>query len=457
MPVQTQLQMRRDTAANWTSTNPTLASGEWGLETDTKLMKIGDGVTAWNSLGYQLNSLLDEDLATDPRGAYFDGTGLVYPNPNTAGNFTSAPDSAALDITGDIDIRVKVKMNDWTPAAVRYFINKDISNASTGAYTLYLNTTGRLGFQWWTSGGVKNDRSSADTGFTDGSTKWVRVTLDVDNGAGNAELKFFSSDDGSTWTQIGTTITITGTTNINNSANALGLGSVANSGNTQNIEGTLYRVQILNGIDGTTVFDADFETVPADSFAFTESSANAATVTLTTTRYSFGVPSSTFTVSGTANSLNNTTWYLPFRLSNKPITLKHIAFEAATAPASNATVRIGIYKADAQMQPTGSKLYDTGAVTVSNAAAAIYRIRITPQILMPGYYVIVFNTTVAFNIRFYRTSVFTFAPNTLGTNVTEAYRRAQNLSGDYPTTGDFWNARGVTNNAIQNLVLLGWS
>lgn len=46
------IQLRRDTAANWTSNNPTLASGEWGLEIDTKKAKIGDGTTAWNSLGY---------------------------------------------------------------------------------------------------------------------------------------------------------------------------------------------------------------------------------------------------------------------------------------------------------------------------------------------------------------------------------------------------------------------
>jgi len=43
-----QIQMRRDTAANWTSNNPTLAAGEWGLETDTGKFKIGDGSTAWN-------------------------------------------------------------------------------------------------------------------------------------------------------------------------------------------------------------------------------------------------------------------------------------------------------------------------------------------------------------------------------------------------------------------------
>jgi len=47
-----QIQLRRDTAANWTSVNPTLASGEFGLETDTDQFKVGDGTTAWTSLGY---------------------------------------------------------------------------------------------------------------------------------------------------------------------------------------------------------------------------------------------------------------------------------------------------------------------------------------------------------------------------------------------------------------------
>lgn len=48
----TQIQLRRDTAANWTSANPTLAAGELGLETDTTFYKIGTGSTAWTSLAY---------------------------------------------------------------------------------------------------------------------------------------------------------------------------------------------------------------------------------------------------------------------------------------------------------------------------------------------------------------------------------------------------------------------
>ena len=47
-----QIQFRRDTAANWTSVNPTLSLGEMGLETDTGQFKIGNGTLAWNSLSY---------------------------------------------------------------------------------------------------------------------------------------------------------------------------------------------------------------------------------------------------------------------------------------------------------------------------------------------------------------------------------------------------------------------
>lgn len=37
-------QFRRDTSARWTEINPILLEGEIGVETDTKLRKMGDGV-----------------------------------------------------------------------------------------------------------------------------------------------------------------------------------------------------------------------------------------------------------------------------------------------------------------------------------------------------------------------------------------------------------------------------
>ena len=46
------IQLRRGTAAEWTASNPTLTEGEVGVETDTKKLKVGDGLTVWASLPY---------------------------------------------------------------------------------------------------------------------------------------------------------------------------------------------------------------------------------------------------------------------------------------------------------------------------------------------------------------------------------------------------------------------
>lgn len=52
MPAITTIKLRRGTAAQWTSANSVLASGEEGHESDTGKRKVGDGATAWNSLAY---------------------------------------------------------------------------------------------------------------------------------------------------------------------------------------------------------------------------------------------------------------------------------------------------------------------------------------------------------------------------------------------------------------------
>lgn len=83
------LQNRRDTAANWTSNNPTLAAGEIGYETDTGKLKMGDGTTAWNSLGYTQNGTVTSITA---------GTGLSGGTITATG--TIAIDSTVATLTG---------------------------------------------------------------------------------------------------------------------------------------------------------------------------------------------------------------------------------------------------------------------------------------------------------------------------------------------------------------------
>lgn len=61
---------RRGTAAEWVAANPVLQAGEIGVELSTPpTMKIGDGVTPWNTLPYAGGS------AAALVGATFDGGG----------------------------------------------------------------------------------------------------------------------------------------------------------------------------------------------------------------------------------------------------------------------------------------------------------------------------------------------------------------------------------------------
>jgi hypothetical protein len=86
MSVVTQIQLRRGTAASWTSANPTLASGEFGFETDTGKAKIGNGSTAWNSLAYSITGEIG-DITGVTAGTGLSGggtTGTVTVSINTA-------------------------------------------------------------------------------------------------------------------------------------------------------------------------------------------------------------------------------------------------------------------------------------------------------------------------------------------------------------------------------------
>jgi hypothetical protein len=79
-----QIQLRRDTAATWTSANPTLASGEIGLETDTNKIKFGDGATAWTALGYygfaSINDIGDVTISGASSGEVLQWNGAAWVN-----------------------------------------------------------------------------------------------------------------------------------------------------------------------------------------------------------------------------------------------------------------------------------------------------------------------------------------------------------------------------------------
>lgn len=89
--VQAFFRIRRDTAANWTSVNPTLELGEPGLETDTRKVKYGDGVTAWNSLAYMTVTIAWGDITGVLTDQVDLNTALGLKAPLNSPTFTGIP------------------------------------------------------------------------------------------------------------------------------------------------------------------------------------------------------------------------------------------------------------------------------------------------------------------------------------------------------------------------------
>ena len=106
------MQQRRDTAANWTSANPTLLAGEIGIESDTNKIKIGDGSTAWTSLAYrpwsQISTypFVNADIASaagivDTKLATIATAGKVSNSATTAASANTASAIVARDASGN--------------------------------------------------------------------------------------------------------------------------------------------------------------------------------------------------------------------------------------------------------------------------------------------------------------------------------------------------------------------
>lgn len=202
--------------------------------------------------------------SNDPKFLAHTGTNYIY-LPGADGNYLSVPDSAALDVVGDLDLRVKVALDDWTPAGVEQIVNKWDGldgNGTKGYALLFVGSTLRL--YWSTDGSAETFRAAtAAPGIADGSVAWIRATLDVDNGAAGHDVKFFTSSNGTDWTQLGDTVTTAGVTSINAGTSALAIGAGGTGGTP--LTAQVHRVIVKDGIDGTTVLDLDSSVITSGS------------------------------------------------------------------------------------------------------------------------------------------------------------------------------------------------
>lgn len=148
------IQLRRGGAQEWANANPTLAQGEFGVELDTGRIKIGDGVTAWNSLRYErpiestsntANTLVQRDA--DGNFAAGTITATLIGNASTAARLSSTRQiQLSTDITasGVFDGSQNLNLNAEL-SLVQTLPHYDGSTAPTGTYTkVVVDAKGRI-------------------------------------------------------------------------------------------------------------------------------------------------------------------------------------------------------------------------------------------------------------------------------------------------------------------------
>lgn len=198
----------------------------------------------------------------------------VY-QPGTVSKFISTPDNAALDITGDLEIVLKVAADSWKPTQQKGLFGKYNSSTNQRSFLITLETSGKLYFIRSSDGintSSPNGSSFLTTNavpFTDGKPYWLKVTYSSNIGGNHLASFFYSqdqNDEPTNWISIPSAAAVAGTGPIfSGSANLLVGGWESNSGL---VAGKFYRAILRNGINGTTVADFDARKVNYNSSTY---------------------------------------------------------------------------------------------------------------------------------------------------------------------------------------------
>lgn len=202
-----------------------------------------------------------------PNNVGLELTGEELPD-NTS--YASTPDAAALDIVGDLDLRAEITPDSWRPSILQTIAAKYNTGGNQRSWTFRLLTNGTIELAWTTDGtsGTRQVRGSTAAVASDSGRLAVRATLDVDDGAGNHVVTFYTADSiddlggGPSEVQLGSTVVTAGTTSIFSSTANLTVGSIQAGGyefnNEAHFGGLVHGFEVRDGIAGTLVADADF-------------------------------------------------------------------------------------------------------------------------------------------------------------------------------------------------------
>ena len=136
MAANTLIQVRRGTSSDWTTTNPTLASGEIGYETNTGKFKIGDGSVVWASLAYSaikpsdLDALIGNYVGTNLVG----GPGITVAASSGAADYIISLSDPTIQVANITDLTAsaaELNLLDGVTATTTELNYVDVTTAGT--------------------------------------------------------------------------------------------------------------------------------------------------------------------------------------------------------------------------------------------------------------------------------------------------------------------------------------
>jgi len=171
-----QIQIRRGTSSEWSTSNPILAQGEVGYELNTGKAKVGDGLTAWNSLGYfNPNNSVTSVAMTTPTGLQVSGSPIT-----TSGTL-------ALTYASGYSIPTTSSQTNWDTAySERRQWDGGSTNlvASTGRTSLGATTLGSNLFTITDPGAITFPRFNADNTVSALTASSFRTAIGAGTGDG---------------------------------------------------------------------------------------------------------------------------------------------------------------------------------------------------------------------------------------------------------------------------------
>lgn len=195
----------------------------------------------------------------------------------------TAPDTASLSITGDIDLRVEANVVNWAASGSTNLINKSLT-AGQRSYRMGVFSGGLIFIDWSADGTAELFLNSTVPVPQTNGHQAIRATLDVDNGAAGRTATFYTAPTiAGPWVQLGAAATAAGTTSIFNSTSAV---AVRGGGPAQ-----VYAASIRSSIGGTEVGNPNFTAQAEGATSFADAAGNtwtnSASALLTARSYRF--------------------------------------------------------------------------------------------------------------------------------------------------------------------------